>query len=57
MHKKVKLAILKLYKVDDAGKVERLRKECTSATCGAGVFLAHHFDRVYCGKCGATHRL
>ena len=28
VHKKVKLAFLKLYKVDDAGKVTRLRKEC-----------------------------
>merc|ERR1712216_116909 len=51
VHKKVKLATLKLYKVDDAGKVERLRKECISPTCGAGVFVAQMFDRVYCGKC------
>ena len=46
MHKKVKLAVLKLYKVDDSGKVERLRKECNAATCVPGVFMAHHFDRV-----------
>jgi ubiquitin-small subunit ribosomal protein S27Ae len=51
VNKKVKLATLKLYKVDDAGKVERLRKECISPTCGAGVFVAQMFDRVYCGKC------
>ena len=57
VHKKVKLAVLKLYKVDDSGKVERLRKECNAATCGPGVFMAHHFDRVYCGKCGVSYRL
>merc|ERR1711998_712032 len=53
--KKVKLAILKYYKVDDNGKITRLRKECTNeASCGAGVFLAHHHDRWYCGKCHRT---
>ena len=50
VHKKVKLATLKLYKVDDAGKVTP-QKECTSKTCGAGVFMAKNFDRHYCGKC------
>ena len=54
-NKKVKLAFLKLYKVDDAGKVTRLRKECPAAECGAGVFMANHFDRHYCGKCGLTY--
>ena len=39
VHKKVKLAFLKLYKVDDAGKVTRLRKECPPRV-GAGVFMA-----------------
>jgi len=53
--KKVKLAFLKLYKVDDAGKVTRLRRECPSKTCGAGVFMANHFDRHYCGKCSVTY--
>ena len=42
VHKKVKLAFLKLYKVDDAGKVTRLRKECPAPECGAGVFMANH---------------
>ena len=42
---KVKLAILKYYKVDEHGKITRLRRECTSETCGAGVFMAAHFDR------------
>ena len=55
VHKKVKLAFLKLYKVDDAGKVTRLRKECPAPECGAGVFMANHFDRHYCGKCGLTY--
>mmetsp|Transcript_14806 Transcript_14806/g.31816 ORF Transcript_14806/g.31816 Transcript_14806/m.31816 type:complete len:154 (-) Transcript_14806:100-561(-) len=51
--KKVKLAVLQYYKVEDSGKVKRLRKECPS--CGPGVFFANHFDRHYCGKCGSTY--
>ena len=23
--------------------------------CGAGVFMAAHWDRQYCGKCGLTY--
>ncbi|GAY44914.1 hypothetical protein CUMW_085520 [Citrus unshiu] len=53
--KKVKLAVLQFYKVDDSGKVQRLRKECPNAECGAGTFMASHFDRHYCGKCGLTY--
>lgn len=53
-HKKVKLAVLKFYKVDDNGKINRLRKECPQ--CGAGVFMATHFDRHYCGKCHVTYQ-
>lgn len=53
--KKVKLAVLHFYKVDDSGKVQRLRKECPNAECGAGTFMANHFDRHYCGKCGLTY--
>ncbi|KAJ0400769.1 hypothetical protein ATCC90586_002045 [Pythium insidiosum] len=53
-HKKVKLAVLKFYKVDDNGKISRLRKECPQ--CGAGVFMATHFDRHYCGKCHVTYQ-
>ncbi|KAI9096564.1 ubiquitin/40s ribosomal protein S27a fusion [Phlyctochytrium arcticum] len=53
-HKKVKLAILKYYKVED-GKITRLRRECPSESCGAGVFMATHHDRLYCGKCGLTY--
>ncbi|KAI9494747.1 ribosomal protein S27a-domain-containing protein [Zychaea mexicana] len=54
-HKKVKLAILKFYKVDESGKITRLRRECPNATCGAGVFMAWHKDRQYCGKCHLTY--
>merc|ERR1711991_322535 len=53
--KKVKLAVLKFYKVDENGKITRLRRECPSPTCGAGVFMASHFDRQYCGKCSLTY--
>jgi ribosomal protein S27AE len=53
--RKVKLAYLQFYKVDGDGKVTRLRKDCPNAECGAGVFMANHFDRHYCGKCGLTY--
>ena len=53
--KKVKLAMLQYYKVDDSGKVQRLRKECPLPECGAGVFMANHHDRFCCGKCGLTY--
>jgi len=52
-HKKVKLAVLTYYKVDENGKITRIRRECEN--CGAGVFMANHFDRQYCGKCGLTY--
>lgn len=55
-HKSVKLRVLKYYKVDDSGKVERLRKVCPKPDCGAGIFMATHHDRVYCGKCGMTFK-
>ena len=50
VHKTFKLAALKFYSVSDDGKVKLLRKECPK--CGAGVFMATHFDRYSCGKCG-----
>ena len=53
--KKVKLAVLKYYKVDGSGKISRLRKECPSKECGAGVFMAQHANRTYCGKCHLTY--
>ncbi|CAK5032487.1 unnamed protein product [Meloidogyne enterolobii] len=54
VRKKVKLAVLKLYKIDDNGQIQRQRIECNSATCGAGIFMAKHKDRHYCGKCHQT---
>ena len=37
--------ITKLIQVDDNGKINRLRRECPAEECGAGVFMAAHFDR------------
>lgn len=48
-HKKVKLAVLGYYNVDSDGNVTKVKKECHN--CGAGVFLANHKTRLYCGKC------
>jgi small subunit ribosomal protein S27Ae len=53
-HKKIKLAVLKYYKVDENNKITRLRRECTSANCGAATFMAIHYDRYTCGRCGNT---
>ena len=71
--RKVKMSILKYYKVESDGKVKRLRRECplvlfykqtqtvlikttsSAPECGAGVFMAWHHDRQYCGKCGLTY--
>ncbi|CAJ1338874.1 unnamed protein product [Effrenium voratum] len=53
--KKVKLSVLKFYKVDSNDKVTRLRRECPQETCGSGVFMAMHFNRYYCGKCHLTY--
>ncbi|KAL2335678.1 hypothetical protein Fmac_016891 [Flemingia macrophylla] len=58
--KKVKLAILQFYKVDGTGKVHRLRKEYPNADCGAGTFMANHFDRHQClpeGQVGKKGKL
>ncbi|MBN2155890.1 MAG: 30S ribosomal protein S27ae [Candidatus Lokiarchaeota archaeon] len=41
----------KLWEVKD-GKVIRPNRECPR--CGAGVFLARHYNRMSCGKCGYT---
>ncbi|ORY65623.1 ubiquitin-related domain-containing protein [Leucosporidium creatinivorum] len=55
VRKKTKMAILKYYKVDSDGKIKRLRRECPSPECGAGVFMSLHSNRQYCGKCGLTY--
>jgi ubiquitin-small subunit ribosomal protein S27Ae len=52
--KKFKISIMKCYQVDDGGTVTRLRRNCPSDTCGAGVFMADHKDRHYCGRCHLT---
>ncbi|KAK9454642.1 ubiquitin-related domain-containing protein [Dipodascopsis uninucleata] len=56
-HKKTKLAVLKYYKVNSDGTVERTRRECPTETCGAGIFMAKMKDRHYCGKCHIMYRL
>jgi small subunit ribosomal protein S27Ae len=40
--------------VDDDGKVKRLRKECRNKSCTAATFMAMHYDRFTCGRCGMT---
>jgi len=35
------MSILKYYKVDSDGKIKRLRRECPSAECGAGIFVRY----------------
>ena len=52
VRKKVKMAILKFYRVDDKHLITRLRRECEK--CGAACFMAIHYDRYTCGRCGYT---
>merc|ERR1712232_376903 len=52
--KKVKLHVLRFYKVDSSGRVMRTKRMCPSAMCGPGTFLAAHHDRTYCGRCATT---
>jgi len=54
-HHNVKLAVLKFYNIDGQGHITPARKMCP--TCGVGIFMAKHFDRLYCGKCGTTFKL
>ena len=56
-HKVTKLAVLKFYSIDDDGKVTRSRKDCPSETCGPGVRMAQHKNRLTCGKCSLTYLL
>mmetsp|Transcript_20460 Transcript_20460/g.21240 ORF Transcript_20460/g.21240 Transcript_20460/m.21240 type:complete len:176 (-) Transcript_20460:233-760(-) len=48
--RKVKLAILNYFKVDD-GKVVRLRQRSPT-----GTFMAEHSDRYYCGRSHITYK-
>ena len=56
-HKVTKLAVLKFYSIDDDGKVTRSRKDCPNETCGPGVRMAQHKNRLTCGKCSLTYLL
>ncbi|XP_061366214.1 ubiquitin-ribosomal protein eS31 fusion protein-like [Gastrolobium bilobum] len=53
--KRPKCALLQLYKVDESGKLQKLRKECPNPECPPGTFMANHSDRHYCGKCGLSY--
>jgi ubiquitin-small subunit ribosomal protein S27Ae len=60
--KKVKLAVLSYYQVNEDGTVKRLRRECPR--CDNGRFMGHMKDkankaneRQYCGGCGLTYVL
>ena len=43
--KKTKLAVLKYYKVDSDGKIERLRRECPAPEVSTAQTLTHSFDK------------
>eukprot|EP00916_Digyalum_oweni_P010268 GHVL01017211.1.p1 GENE.GHVL01017211.1~~GHVL01017211.1.p1 ORF type:complete len:159 (+),score=41.89 GHVL01017211.1:62-538(+) len=53
--KKVKLAVLKFYKVDSSEKVTRMRRVCPGPDCGPGVFMSTHYNRYYCGRCALSY--
>ncbi|XP_007467025.1 PREDICTED: ubiquitin-40S ribosomal protein S27a-like [Lipotes vexillifer] len=53
--KKAKLAALKHHKVEEDGKISRLRRERPSGKRGAGAFMVSRFDRHYRGKCCLTY--
>nr|CCC93658.1 unnamed protein product [Trypanosoma congolense IL3000] len=60
-HKLEKMRALKYFKVtendDGSYKVDRTRDECPNPSCGAGVFMAQHKGRKYCGKCHLTYAM
>jgi small subunit ribosomal protein S27Ae len=35
--KRIKMSVLRFYRNDENGKISRLRRECTSEECGAGL--------------------
>ena len=40
-----------------SGELVRKGEFCPDPTCGPGIFLAVHSDRVSCGRCGYTRGL
>ena len=53
--KKVKLMVTRYYSIDKSGKITRNLRECPAPECGAGIFMAKHRNREYCGKCALTY--
>uniref|UniRef100_A0A8C6CER3 Ubiquitin-ribosomal protein eS31 fusion protein n=1 Tax=Moschus moschiferus TaxID=68415 RepID=A0A8C6CER3_MOSMO len=53
--KKVRLAVLKYYKVKENVRISRLHWECPSDEQCAEVFMTSHFDRHYYDKCYLTY--
>nr|KAF7416493.1 hypothetical protein H0235_011024 [Vespula pensylvanica] len=50
--KKVKLSVLRFYKVDKNGKIHWLRRECPMEQSNAGLFMAAMEGCHDCSKCG-----
>ena len=48
--KKMSTRVSTYYKIQDGGAIQRKLKACPR--CGPGTFLAEHYDRFSCGKCG-----
>jgi small subunit ribosomal protein S27Ae len=44
----------KIYKFYETKGSEIHRNHKSCPRCGSGVFMAHHKNREYCGKCGYT---
>jgi small subunit ribosomal protein S27Ae len=51
--KKTKLAVLKYYKVDSDGKIERLRRECPNETVSCSYMLLSKVQLLTSSQCGA----
>lgn len=48
--KKKAVRVSSYYKTTDGGALQRKLRSCPR--CGPGTFLAEHYDRISCGKCG-----
>jgi small subunit ribosomal protein S27Ae len=48
--KKKAVRISSYYKIADGSAPQRKLRSCPR--CGPGTFLAEHYDRISCGKCG-----